>query len=80
MKAAQHNEAMTTTTKHTPGPWTVLPRYFGSNQIPIGRELSDGAVAIFAECNGLGGVTGETEGDANARLIAAAPALLASGP
>ena len=34
--------------------------------------------SIFAECNGLGGVTGQTEGDANARLIAAAPELLAA--
>lgn len=63
---------------HSPAPWVVLPRYFGSNTIPIGRELGDGAVAIFAEFNGLGGVTGQTEGDANARLAVSAPELLAA--
>ena len=60
---------------HTRGPWVALPRYTDSNVIPIGRPIVGGH-AIFAECNGLGGVTGETEGDANARLIAAAPDLL----
>ena len=64
--------------KHTQGPWIALERYTGSNQIPIGHQRPDGAVAIFAECNGLGGVTGDTEGDANARLISAAPDLLAA--
>jgi hypothetical protein len=63
---------------HTPGPGLILDRYTNSNVIPIGRQQSDGATAIFAECNGLGGVTGQTEGDANARLIAAAPELLAA--
>lgn len=64
-------------TKHTPGPWKALERYTNSNTIPIARKLgNDNTYAIFAECNGLGGVRGNTEGDANARLIAAAPELL----
>jgi hypothetical protein len=64
--------------KHTQGPWITLERYTDRNSIPIGHKRPDGATSIFAECNGLGGVTGQTEGDANARLIAAAPELLAA--
>lgn len=64
--------------KHTPGPWTVIPRYTDRNAIPIGYRRPDGAVAIFAEVNGGSGISGQTDGDANAALIAAAPDLLAA--
>jgi hypothetical protein len=64
--------------KHTQGPWIAIERYTDRNAIPIGHKRADGAIAIFAECNGLVGVTGDTEGDANAKLIAAAPELLAA--
>ncbi len=55
---------------HTPGPWTLLPdRTFselGDKRIIGANKISPGIV--------FGGLGAETE--ANARLIAAAPALL----
>lgn len=62
--------------KHTPGPWVALERYTDRNAIPIAVSIGNGAYAIFCECNGLGGISEQTEGDCNARLIAAAPELL----
>ena len=62
--------------KHTPGPWVVLERYADRNAIPVAVSIGNGAHAIFCECNGLGGVSGQTEGDYNARLIASAFELL----
>jgi len=61
----------------TQGEWFKLERYTNSNAIPIARKREDNAFSIFAECNGLGGVTGQTEGDANATAIALVPELIA---
>jgi hypothetical protein len=64
---------MTMTTKHTPGPWTVTRH----DDLPIGNihhgphkpgEVSVGAVSM----------RGNGTDEANARLIAAAPDLLAA--
>ena len=57
--------------QHTPGPWRLNAGnetlVMGSNQRPIAR----------AECGGIAGI-GLAEAEANARLIAAAPDLLAA--
>jgi hypothetical protein len=56
---------------HTPGPWRVL-----LDSLRVGRN-SDFAptVLVIADCRGSTGVS-VAESQANARLIAAAPALL----
>lgn len=55
-------------TPHTPGPWTIDTNMRGLHNVPvIGVRSGDEAVA---NCG--------TSGDANARLIAAAPDLLAA--
>lgn len=58
---------MTETVKHTPGPWRVVKTAHGPIDIviPDGRDI----VTVY------GGGSGDKEG--NARLIAAAPDLLA---
>lgn len=71
-------ETSTEAAEHTPGPWVVLERYTDRNAIPIGYEVGNGATSIFAEVHGGGGVRGLSEGDANARLISAAPDLLSA--
>lgn len=53
-----------TNTKHTPGPWQVLPPKEGQPSITIAIPSND---AVY--------VAGSTK-EANARLIAAAPELL----
>jgi len=61
---------------YTSGPWHVERPYTGTNRYPISCDRPDGARNILAEVNGQGG-----SGDAitaNARLIAAAPDLLAA--
>ena len=57
-------------TAHTPGPWRVAPAslYVGSD-----INVDAGANGYIAMCGKLGDLTAE----ANARLIAAAPDLLA---
>ena len=62
--------------KHTPGPWETLPCYYGTNRFPIGAPLGDGAHRIVGEAYGIGGT--EADDEANARLIAAAPVMLAA--
>ena len=52
------------TTKHTPGPWHVTGYHV---------EARAGAIATVCDAG-----DDDTEGDANARLIAAAPELLAA--
>ena len=66
-------------TKHTPGPWTVTPH----PHLPIARvhrgPHDPGGVPICAvNLRSLAALSesGDSEDDANARLIAAAPALL----
>ena len=55
--------------KHTPGPWTVLPGIHTDGAIGIGPELD--TIGPHAQVNYTGG-----ESEANAALIAAAPAML----
>jgi hypothetical protein len=62
--------------QHTPGPWEVFPAYTGTSRFPVGINHGDGSSSIFAEVNGRGGVDGQNMADA--RLIAAAPDLLAA--
>lgn len=61
--------------KHTPGPWIVSGRHnrWGDNLVvPAGSDVSaDGYLACVR-------VTGDGHGPADARLIAAAPELLAA--
>jgi hypothetical protein len=63
-------------TQHTPGPWHVLHQYTDRRVFPIGEDNGDGSHTIIAEANALGGT--EENWGANARLIAAAPDLLAA--
>lgn len=58
------------TTKHTPGPWRVARKV--SNCV-----VARGGLDIIAQCDTIGEETRDTE-NANARLIAAAPDLLAA--
>lgn len=53
--------------KHTPGPWVVTR---GGQSEPFSIEASTRTVALVKSCR--------NEADANARLIAAAPDLLAA--
>ena len=61
--------------QHTPGPWEIFPAYTNANRFPVGVNHQDGSATIFAEVNGKGGK--DEQNIANARLIAAAPELLA---
>lgn len=55
--------------KHTPGPWIVDPDMRGLGNLPVAGVRSFDGISI-ANCG--------TDGHANARLIAAAPDLLAA--
>ena len=66
--------------KHTPGPWTILSR--DRDTLLVGRDDGNGTDTPVADC--LGEIVYSTEGlpdraerFATARLIAAAPDLLA---
>lgn len=63
--------------KHTPGPWWLGrdPSHFGSLTSITGGSDSTGGIRSVAEVGGLD----IDEAEANARLIAAAPDLLAIG-
>lgn len=60
---------------YTPGPWKVTDRVFNGDEIGIGTE--EGSIVAGAWPFG-GDETGDEIREANARLIAAAPALLAA--
>ena len=62
---------MSSATGHTPGPWSVTGRHGGSTTL-VCREDDDGAMTCIAQVEPI------TSEQANARLIAAAPALLAA--
>lgn len=67
--------------KHTPGPWTVDTQWtHGNAGFVHAGEGSPRAGARVAIVTGMGGPTGPwwDEAEANARLIAAAPDLLAA--
>jgi hypothetical protein len=71
--AEQSREIHSSTSAHTPGPWEVngtTIETIASPSVVIGR-------AYDAEDSG-GGVESNSEAEANARLIAAAPELLAA--
>ena len=56
--------------------WEVLPPYSNQLVYPIGQMRGDGNCDIVAEVNSCGGM--EAEASRNARLVAAAPDLLAA--
>jgi len=65
------------TAKHTPGPWT--PEF--GEAYRVRAQQDGGQVAIMTNLKGRDGLAGRRNGDevaANARLIAAAPELLAA--
>jgi hypothetical protein len=71
--------------KHTPGPWTVSKTNILTNegQRPVLQDREDPAHICFVTCQtdfkrGKGWQTECAERDANARLIASAPDLLAA--
>ena len=69
----------TTTTAHTPAPWTVRDGHEHSEDCPLNVWATDGR--IVAAVAGMGDYLLEPateEGQANARLIAAAPTMLAA--
>lgn len=53
---------------HTPGPWATDGHIYGGSRFFVGSEFRGGAVCSV--------VCRDDEGEANARLIAAAPELL----
>lgn len=65
---------------HTTGPWTVWNFSDDPRHVAVGPEAGGLAVADVVACNAHGCYTAATEarGQANARLIAAAPAMLAA--
>jgi len=65
---------------HTPGPWKVWNFADDPRHVAVGPDAGGLAVADVVACNAHGCYTAATEarGQANARLIAAAPALLAA--
>jgi hypothetical protein len=68
--------------KHTPGPWSIGPAIDGEDgdvpEITIQSEIRRGAVsANLCVAVAIGGLDGQQQ-EANARLIAAAPVMLAA--
>ncbi len=64
--------------RHTPGPWEAINNYVRSPMVqPAGSGRPTGM--ILAECrDGFGGSVNSQEASDNAKLIAAAPELLAA--
>lgn len=60
--------------EHTPRPWQVIPEAEAQSRWIVG----DAAGGSIADCEPPGPWMSRTEADANARLIAAAPDLLAA--
>lgn len=63
-----------TTAKHTPGPWTMAPEPDKTGDICIWEPASDWAVGLATAAGGRD----PAEVAANAKLMKAAPALLAA--
>jgi hypothetical protein len=63
------------TQKHTPGPWAVETNL---NEYGSPLNVNKDAATTIASCDGDSGVGDSKEAEANARLIAAAPDLLAA--
>lgn len=63
---------------HTSGPWSIWNFSDDPRHVAVGPDAGGLAVADVVACNAHGCYTVETEsrGQANARLIAAAPELL----
>ena len=68
---------MTNTNANTPGPWWV---YNEGSRFPGIEARLNGTVVVYGNDNEIEGVKGRTHAEAiaNARLIAAAPELLAA--
>ena len=71
---------MTNTTAHTPGPWLVYNEAARFPGIEAGLNGRNFSVVVYGTDNEIEGVKGRTHAEAlaNARLIAAAPALMAA--
>lgn len=71
---------MTTTTKHTPGPWRIRPVDYGvetrENFIQVLRVVSADGSKLISRLTEYSHAAATEEEKANARLIAAAPELL----
>lgn len=65
-----------TEAKHTPGPWGIIHGNYGCKNIHRIGEYPDGGIFAIQEIGYTHGLSDETEDDANAKLIAAAPDLL----
>lgn len=73
-------------TQHTPGPWNVcdgdgMHVYYVNPRVEAGEDIDDPRHdSIVAKCDDMGCMSGipDEERQANARLIAAAPELLAA--
>ena len=65
---------------YTPGPWSIWNFSDDPRHVAVGPDVGGLAIADVVACNAHGCYTAETEsrGQANARLIAAAPDLLAA--
>jgi hypothetical protein len=63
-------------TEHTPGPWTTVGRAIGGAKVGIARDEHN--PQPFATVHGSGSDDGDKIADANSRLIASAPNLLAA--
>ncbi len=67
---------------HTPGPWEIQYLGNGESEVLANGPDQDDAAGICIVAGGLGHVMEDNrdyESEANARLIAAAPELLAAG-
>jgi len=65
-----------TMTTHTPGPWHVDPAFPLSVMAPDGDEIPWLVANAMPDCGGTSAPGFSPEGEANARLIAAAPEML----
>ena len=62
--------------EHTPGPWVVHEKNYGCKEIGTFVDTSGGQCRKFCSHAQTDGLNNEAEDLANAKLIAAAPALL----
>lgn len=66
------------TSKYTPGPWHMFNDFSPNGVQVAGCHASTGSLADVAHCHGFDANRSTDEVEANARLITAAPDLLAA--
>jgi len=64
--------------EHTPGPWTIQAINLSVHRVGFEYIVRDARNCALAEVGHIDSITDGGEGEANARLIAAAPELLAA--